>query len=136
MSSSSSFSTLCQATIVNEWKVIFWDFEEVWNLPHVIQAIDGKPGQTECPKNSGTLYHNYKGFFSLVLLAICDARYYFILIDVGQYRSNNDSGILRNSPIWECFSSSLLQVPAPAIVPGCKYDPPCYFLVGVKIFLL
>ena len=80
--------------------------------------------------------YNYKGFFSLVLLAICDARYCFTLIDVGQYGNNNDSGVIRNSPIGECFSSNLLQVPAPATVPGCKYCPLPYFLVGDEIFPL
>ena len=120
----------------NEWKVIFRDFEELWNLPHVIGAIDRKLVQIECLKNSGTLYHDYKGFFSLVPLAICDARYYFTLIGIGQYRSNNDSGVLRNSPIWECFSSNLLQVSAPATIPSCKYDTLPYFLLGDKIFLL
>ena len=87
----------------DEWEAISQDFEELWNLPHVIGAIDGEHVQIECPKNSGTFYHNYKGFFSLVLLAICDVRYYFTLIDVGKYGSNNDSGALRNSPIGECF---------------------------------
>ena len=57
----------------NDWKAIFQDFEELWNLPHVIEVIDGKHVRIKCPKNSGTLYHNPKGFFSLVLLAICDA---------------------------------------------------------------
>ena len=119
-----------------EWKAISQGFEELWNLLHVIGAIDGKHVRIECPKNLGTLYHNYKSFFSLVLLAICDARYCFTFIDVGQYRNNNDSEVLRNSPIGECFSSNLLQVPAPAIVPGCKYDPLPYFLVVDEIFPL
>ena len=55
------------------------------------------------------------------------------LTDLGQYGSNNDNGVLRNSPIGECFSSNLLQVPAPATVLGCNYDPLPYFLVGDEI---
>ena len=39
-----------------------------------------------------TLFHNYKEFFSLVLIAVCDADYCFTLIDIGQYDINNDSG--------------------------------------------
>ena len=43
-------------------------------------------------KNTISLYRNYKGFFSLVLIAICNANYCFALFKVGQYGSNNDSG--------------------------------------------
>ena len=47
----------------NEWKAISQDFEELWDLLHVIRTIDGKHVRIECPKNSGALYHNHKGFF-------------------------------------------------------------------------
>ena len=57
--------------------------EEIWNLPHVIVVIDGKLTRIKCPTSLGTLYHNRKGLFSLVILATCDARYCFTLIDVG-----------------------------------------------------
>ena len=119
-----------------EWKAISKEFEELWNLPHVIGAIDGKHARIECPKNSGTLYHNYKGFFSLVLLAICDARYCFTLIDVGQYGSNNDSGVLLKSDINKRIESDSLAIPMPETYESCNFDPLPYFLVGDEIFPL
>ena len=60
-----------------EWLEISSKFEELWDMPHVIGCLDGKHIRIECPNLSGTLYHNYKGFFSIVLLAICDANYCF-----------------------------------------------------------
>ena len=42
-----------------EWKQISSEFLELWNMPHVIGAIDGKHVAMECPKNSRSLYHNY-----------------------------------------------------------------------------
>ena len=62
-----------------DWKRISDQYEAICNFPHVIGAIDGKHIRIECSKNTGTLYYNYKGFFSLVLLAVCDGNYCFTL---------------------------------------------------------
>ena len=57
----------------NGWEKISDDFLEFWNIPHCIGAIDGKHVAMRKPAFSRSLWHNYKGFFSIVLLAICDA---------------------------------------------------------------
>ena len=80
-------------------------------MPYVVGAIDGKHIRIQCPKKTGTLYHNYKGFFSLVLLAICDARYCFTLFDVGQYGSSNDCSVLNNSEIGHRFQNGQMNLP-------------------------
>ena len=79
------------------------DFESLWDLPLVIGAIDGKYIRIECPKKSGTLFYNYKGFYSIVLMAVCDARYCFTVFYLGSYGSNNDSGILNQSVMGSLF---------------------------------
>lgn len=43
------------------------------------------------------MYWNYKQRDSIVLLAVCDASYKFILVDIGQPGSNSDGGIWDNS---------------------------------------
>jgi len=72
----------------------------------------------------------------LVLLAVCDARYCFTLIDVGQCGSNNDSGVLANSDMGKGFKQNLLKLPRPETLHGCEYDPLPYYLVGDEIFPL
>ena len=118
-----------------EWKQISNDFEEIWNLPHCIGAVDGKHIAIECPKKSGSKYFNYKGFFSLVLLAICDAKYCFTFVDIGQYGSGNDSGVLKLSHMGKCFEDNSLNVPEGSKIPGMDMELP-YFLVGDEIFPL
>ena len=56
-----------------EWLEMPKQFEEDWDMSHVIGCIDGKHIKVEYPKLRGTLYYNYKGFYSIVLMAICDA---------------------------------------------------------------
>ena len=90
---------MCTTTCIKEWKKIADDFAEKWNMFHVLGAMDGKHIQIEAPKNTGSLYHNYKWYCSIVLLAICDAKYQFTMVDVGQYGSNNDSGVFNQSGI-------------------------------------
>jgi len=120
----------------SDWKNIAEDFENIWNFGHCIGAIDGKHICIENPSNTGSMYYNYKGFYSIVLLAICDAKYNFTLIDVGHYGSNNDAGVLANSVIGQKMSDGSFHIPSPAKVDGCNYDPLPYFFVGDEAFPL
>ena len=123
-------------TTQNDWKEVAKHFEEIWNLPHVVGALDGNHIRIQCPPETGTLFHSYKGFFSLVLLAACDAQYCFTLIDIRQYGSNNDSGVLKNCEIGKNFESGCINLPSPETVEGCNFDPLPYFMVGDEIFPL
>ena len=96
---------------VEEWKVLAYEFEKEWNFPHCLGALDRKQISMECPKGGGSSFYNYKGFHSLVLLAICDARYCFSFVDIGGYGSDNDASILSNSKIYDVFDCSRLCIP-------------------------
>ena len=114
---------------------IIKDFGEIWNMPHCLGAIDGKYIAMRQPKHSGSLWHNYKGFFSLVLLAICGTRYCFSFVDVGEYGSNSNSGIFLNPEMGDLFCQGNLNIPHLSKISGSYYEL-SYFLVGDKIFPL
>ena len=118
----------------NEWQKIAEDFENFF--PQCIGVLDGKHIRIECPSLSGSLYHNYKGFFSIVLLAICDSKYCFTLFDLGQYGSNNDGGVLLKSKINELFENSVLNIPPPSDTDGFPTNPVPYVILGDEIFPL
>nr|CAI5821160.1 unnamed protein product [Callosobruchus analis] len=66
-----------------EWLKVAEDYEEKWNFPHCIGALDDRHITFSAPISSGSFYHNYKGTDSIVLLGLVDAHYRFIYINVG-----------------------------------------------------
>lgn len=46
---------------------------------------------------SGSLFYNYKNYFSVILLAIADADYKLIYIDVGAFGKDSDSTTFRKT---------------------------------------
>lgn len=73
------------------------EFWKKWNFPNAIGCLDGKHIRIRCPKKSGSLYFNYKGYFSIVLFALVDASYKFIAVDVGSFGREGDAGIIQSS---------------------------------------
>ena len=103
---------------------------------HFIGAIDGKHIAIECPANSGSLKYNYKGFFSPVFLAICDAKYMFTLIGIGSYGNNNNCAILVKSLTGKKFDDIKMNLPSAEDLAGFSRNPLNYFLVEDEIFPL
>jgi DDE superfamily endonuclease len=86
-------------------------------------------------QNSGSATRNYKNGFSLILLGICDARYRFIVVDIGAYGRESDSGVFKRSVIGKKIHDKKLNVPPPSPVrPNGPILP--YFLVGDEAFPL
>ncbi|XP_067940367.1 uncharacterized protein [Watersipora subatra] len=79
---------------LDDWKGIAKGFEEHWNFPHCLGAIDGKHIRMQCPPAAGSEYYNYKEFHSLNLMAACDANLKFTLIDVGQAGRWSNAGTM------------------------------------------
>ncbi|XP_071177272.1 putative nuclease HARBI1 [Mytilus edulis] len=117
----------------NDWRAIADEFQKRWNVPHACGALEGKHVAIRCPPKTGSLYHNYKGFFSLVLLALVDADYKFLWIDVGGYGSNSDAQIYNASELKECLEDGTIGFPEPDPLPNDDQNMP-YFLLGDDAF--
>jgi hypothetical protein len=123
---------------VNEeqWLKVAELYEKRWNLPHCVGAIDGKHIAIRKPSQSGSLYFNYKHFYSIVLLAIVDADYKFMYIDVGANGAGSDGGIFAQTDVRELFEDGTIGLPPPSPLPGTSGPPVGYFLVGDEAFPL
>lgn len=83
-------------------------FYDKWNFPNCIGCIDGKHIRIKCPKKSGTMFFNYKQYFSIVLQAVADANYKFVCIDVGGYGKQSDGGTFASSTLYQQLENNFL----------------------------
>ena len=62
-------------------------------LEYLEFPVDGKHVNIEALANSGSVYFNYKKTFSVILLALVDANYKFIMIDFNPFGRSSDGGL-------------------------------------------
>ena len=113
----------------DDWKRIAKYFENIWNLPQCIGAIDGKHVWINSPLTSGSLYYNYEDFFRFAMLATYFPLSILVVLSlitivecfVTRWGKHffNDEMIL---PVAECLENS----PTFGKLP--------YFLVGDEVF--
>ena len=124
---------LCCPNSPEEWKRVE-KFKNRWNVPHTVGAKDGKYIAMKKPKKSGSDYYNYKGFFSLVLLALINAEYRFLWVDCGSSGSCSDAQIFSRSDLREKIKDGSLGL----LVPESLWEgaPDLhYFLLGDNTFM-
>lgn len=108
----------------DNWNAIATEFWERWQFPNCIGALDGKHVTIQAPKLSGSLYWNYKKSYSIVLLALVDPSYNFIVVDVGVYGKNSDGGIFSNSNFGKALHNGTLNVPKKRALPETDTELP------------
>lgn len=113
----------------DEWIQIANGFNEKWNFPNCIGSVDGKHVVMTAPMNSGSLFYNYKGTHSIVLMGIADAAYKFTYIDVGLNGRMSDGGVFRQTSFAQALASNKLRLPNDAPLPS-REPPMPYLLIG------
>ena len=119
----------------DDWREVSMEFQTKWNVPHALGALDGKHVAIRCPPKSGSLYYNYKGFFSIVLLALVDADYKFLWCDVGGAGRMSDAQIYNDCELKEAIDDQTIGFPPDDPLPNDDQDTP-YFILGDDAFAL
>ncbi|KAB0802866.1 hypothetical protein PPYR_05052 [Photinus pyralis] len=119
----------------NEWLCIANSFHSRWNFPHCVGAVDGKHVSIQNPHNSGSHYFNYKGTYSIILLAVADASYKLIYFDVGCNGRISDGGVFQNSSLHQGLEDGSIELPEPTPLPG-RTDPVPYCFFGDDAFAM
>ena len=122
-------------TTEQQWRGIADQFSNRWQFQHCLGALDGKHIAIKCPKNAGSEFYNYKGFHSIILMALVDGDYKFSWVDVGSNGSAGDAQVFNRSELKECFEQDTVGVPAPEPLPHDDKDMP-FFIVADDAFAL
>lgn len=117
-----------------KWLEIADKFWNVCQFPNCIGAVDGKHIRIIKPQGTGSQYFNYKKYFSIILMAIADAQYRFVAVDVGAYGRTNDSMVFKNSFMGRSLYNREFNFPPPKPLPGTDSPPMPYVLVGDEAF--
>ena len=94
-----------------KWLSVAKEFEEKWQFPNCVGAFDGKHVLLINPFNSSLTYFNYKSFFSIVLLALVDADYKFLYVNVGCQGRISDDGVFKNSELYHLLVNGEINLP-------------------------
>ena len=123
-----------------EWRVISEAFGRRYNVPHACSAFDGKHVACRRHRNSGSLYYNYKSFFSIVLMGLVDSDYKYLWNDVGGYGHMSDVQLFNASELKECLEDNSIGFPLADPLPNDDRPTPYYILgddaFGLRTYLM
>ena len=105
--------------------------------PPTLGALDEKHISMKKPKKSSSEYYNYKGFFSLMLIALIDTDYKFLWVDVGSSGSSSDGEIFNHSNLKKRIENGILALLAPETL-GESMPEPVFtniLILRIRIFL-
>jgi hypothetical protein len=79
------------------------------------------------PPHTGSYYYNYKKYFSIVLMAVVNSKYEFIMADAGINGRISDGGVLGNTAFGKALVNKLLPIPESGTLPNSEKKLPFVF---------
>lgn len=101
-----------------EWKTVAEVFTKKWNYHNCGGALDGKHVPIKNPKKGGSLYYNYKKFHSIILMAVADAKYKFLYVDVGAEGGAGDGGTWIKCNLHHAIEQNRVGFPEDSTLPN------------------
>ena len=90
------------------------DMEEQSQFPFCWSAVDGCHIPIKCPPgglHACKEYHNYKHFYSVVLMAMVDSNYRFVWGSCGFPVNSYDSVIFQSTELWRDITGKINIIP-------------------------
>ena len=94
-----------------EFKDKIMDMEELWQFPYSWAAVDGCHIAIKCPPGGAIArkeYHNFKNFYSIILMTLVDAKYRFVWGSCGFPGNSHDSIVLQSTSLWSDIKNGKL----------------------------
>ena len=114
-------------TTSDEWRDVAEKFGLRWNFHHALGAMDGKHISIRNSKNGESLYYNYKGYYSIIMLTLVDGNYKFLWVD-GANGATSDCSIFNQSRLKTALKNEDLGFPEPEPLPADDCDMPYFFI--------
>lgn len=96
------------------------EFGRMWNFPNCVGAIARKHIKLKAPSCTGS--------DSIVLMAACDTRYRFFMVDIYAYQKESDGVMFDRSSFGSALICGQLALPPPADLPGTTTKAPHVFI--------
>ena len=81
-----------------------------------VSVRDSKHAVMQISHNSGSAYFNNKKTHSTVILAVCNAKYEFIMADIGDSGRQSDGSVYNNIQLGFAIKNNTLNLPDPGVV--------------------
>lgn len=97
-------------------------------------AVDGKHVQITKPPISGSYFFIYKGFFSIIMLAIVNVNYVFLVVEICNNGRISDKGVIKETLFYDKLLRNQRQIP-PDSVPLNRFLSLPFVFVGDDAFM-
>lgn len=102
------------------------EYENLWNFPHCVGALDGKHIELQAPFKNGSEY--CKGTCSIILLGAVNATNSFLFASVGCQHRTPDGEVMVDQHLAKKLYDGTLNLPPPVALSGQENPTPYVFV--------